>query len=66
MVDQPNNSFKIPKQFIMQVKDSNGKILVQLFSDGKIDYGEDYDPDITAKIFWEAISNHAPKPIPNN
>jgi hypothetical protein len=37
-----------------------GKFLVKLWPDGRLEYGEGYDPDEAAKVFWEAIASHFP------
>lgn len=41
----------------------NGKMLVRIHADGSLEYGEDYDPDKAAKVFWEALAANAPPRI---
>ena len=33
----------------------DGKTLVTIHADGTLTYGEDYEPDKAARIFWEAL-----------
>jgi len=37
-----------------------GKLLVKIYADGTIEYGEGYTPDEAAKTFWNAIAYHHP------
>jgi len=39
-----------------------GRMLVKVWPDGRIEYGEGYDPDEAAKAFWEAMAYHFPAP----
>ena len=41
----------------------DGKPLVQVHGDGTIQYGESYDPDAAAEIFWAAIAKHFSRKI---
>ena len=38
----------------------DGHVLVTLRPDGTLVYGDGYDPDAAARIFWEALRNHRP------
>lgn len=42
---------------------TNGVLLVRIGIDGEIEYGDGYDPDETARVFWDAIARHAPLAI---
>lgn len=45
---------------ILEIRNSNNEVLVTLRPDGTLEYGPSYNPDDTAKIFWNAITNHNP------
>lgn len=49
--------------YILQVDGRVGKMLVKIGIDGTLEYGEGYDPDETARIFWEALALYAPEGI---
>lgn len=39
---------------------TDGAPLVSIRGDGTIEYGPNYDPDETAKAFWQAMTHHRP------
>lgn len=50
----------IPDQAsVMEIR-PQGKLMVRVLPTGEIEYGEDYDPDEAARIFWNAIAKHMP------
>jgi hypothetical protein len=48
---------------LLTIAPGNGpKFMVRLKADGELEYGPDYTPDEAARVFWEAIRDHAPGP----
>lgn len=39
---------------------TGGKALVTLKTDGTLEFGEDYDPDEAARIFWQSVADGNP------
>lgn len=52
----------VPETTFMVISDDRGP-LVTIHADGKITYGEHYQPDQTAKTFWKAMVKHRPSAI---
>lgn len=48
------------------IADDDGNPLVSVHSDGSLTYGEGYDPDEAARIFWNALARHSPIPPPDS
>lgn len=38
----------------------NGKPMVTIRPDGQLEFGEDYQPDAAAQVFWDAVRRFAP------
>ena len=38
----------------------HGDLLVKVYFDGRLEFGPNYTPDKTARIFWEAMAGYAP------
>lgn len=47
----------------LQIRDPDGTELVRIEPDGTIVYGENYEPDKAAKIFWAAMGKFRPPPV---
>lgn len=41
----------------------NGRPMVTIHNDGRLEYGPDYTPDVAAQAFWEAVQRLAPDPM---
>ncbi len=41
---------------LLEINSFEGQLLVRVWADGRIDYGEDYTPDEAARIFWTQIA----------
>lgn len=39
----------------------NGETMVEVWPDGRVDYGPNYTPDAAARTFWEAVASWLPK-----
>jgi hypothetical protein len=37
-----------------------GKMLARIKADGEVEYGEGYEPNEAARIFWAALAHYAP------
>lgn len=42
---------------------ANGRPLVTIHPDGRLEFGPDYTPDAAAQAFWEAVQRFAPDPM---
>lgn len=54
---------KIPphERIILRIEGGDGVgLLVNIYADGHIVYGENYNPDQTAKLFWECMMQYSP------
>lgn len=45
-----------PAPFALMITGSANQPLVTITRDGRLEYGEGYDPDAAARIFWEALA----------
>jgi hypothetical protein len=48
---------------VLSVPASNGRPLVTIHPDGRLEFGEDYQPDEAAQVFWAAVQRFAPSPM---
>lgn len=48
----------------MSITISMGKTFVTIRPDGKIEFGEGYNPDEAARAFWAAVSRNVPRCAP--
>jgi hypothetical protein len=46
--------------YAIVVTDNSGAPLVSVKTDGTIEYGPNYKPDLAARTFWTAMSNNFP------
>lgn len=46
--------------YFIRINRPTGELLVQFKSDGVLEFGDTYEPDEAARIFWEAMSRNAP------
>lgn len=51
-----------PTAFAITIEGNKGP-LVGIRHDGTIEYGIGYDPDVAARIFWEALAAHMPSAV---
>ncbi len=49
-----------PETFAIAISDASGAFLCGLRCDGTLKLGPNYQPDETARIFWEAMAKHIP------
>jgi len=52
-----------PKAPLITIFNPEQEVLVIIKKDGSLEYGEKYEPDESARIFWNAIQVHAPSNI---
>lgn len=45
---------------VISISASNGRPLVAIRRDGRLEFGDDYQPDAAARLFWEAVQRFAP------
>jgi hypothetical protein len=45
---------------ILEVDDTDSKVMVRVDLDGKVSYGEGYKPDDGARAFWETMAKYYP------
>jgi hypothetical protein len=48
--------------YTFRIPDENGRPMVTIHPDGRLEFGESYDPDEAARAFWEALKRFAPSP----
>lgn len=59
----PTNGVSLVKcepQYVIQINGLDNVLMVGIKYDGTIVYGENYQPDDAAKIFWNAITGNMP------
>lgn len=49
-----------PSGALLVVNGKDGRPLVTIERDRSLAFGERYEPDEAARIFWEAMARHAP------
>ncbi len=47
-------------EYVIQINGNDSKFMVGIKYDGTLVYGENYNPDEAAKIFWKALVHHMP------
>lgn len=45
---------------VFAIPNANQKPLVTIHNDGRLEFGEDYEPDEAAQVFWAAVQRFAP------
>lgn len=68
MTDEAREPFTIGELFTIKQPEPptalticpGGKMMVTVHMDGRLEYGEDYNPDDAARIFWNAMRCHMP------
>ena len=49
---------EIPASIVIPI--GNSQPLVTIHPDGRLEYGDGYEPDATARLFWEAVQRLQP------
>jgi hypothetical protein len=47
--------------YTIRIPDENGRPLVTIHPDGRVELGEGYEPDEAARAFWDAVQRIAPE-----
>ena len=45
---------------VIQILRPDGRILTTIYPDGIVEFGPDYDPDETARAFWQVLGELCP------
>lgn len=53
-------TLKQPEYYPLMIQGEGGKPLVTIKADGTLIYGEGYNPDEAAQIFWKAMAHYFP------
>jgi hypothetical protein len=48
---------------LLVINDEQGNPMVTIERDRTLTYGENYDPDKAARIFWDSFARHAHEPV---
>ncbi|MEU1592814.1 hypothetical protein ABZ468_08110 [Streptomyces sp. NPDC005708] len=48
--------------YTIRIPDQNSQPMVTIHPDGRLEFGEAYEPDEAARAFWEAVERFAPSP----
>lgn len=46
----------------IRIPEANNRPMVTIHSDGRLEFGESYDPDEAARAFWDAVQRFTPSP----
>ncbi|MEV8344591.1 hypothetical protein [Streptomyces niveus] len=46
--------------YTLRIPDENGRPLVTIHPDGRVELGENYEPDEAARVFWDAVQRLSP------
>lgn len=49
-----------PGPWAMEIHGKDGQMMVRLDEDGSLTFGENYEPDEAARIFWQAVTANMP------
>lgn len=55
--DSPEWVRELPRTSDLVIGTARG-VLVRIKPNGVLEYGPDYDPDVAARVFWEAVARH--------
>jgi len=50
-----NMPFMPDEDILIRIIDNNGRIMVDVLADGRVELGDAYDPDVTARRFWASL-----------
>lgn len=58
--DVGDSVFQLPKpEFLVQLREDDGTLIVGIRPDGSIQRGPTYQPDAAAREFWDAVTRAA-------